>query len=130
MGPKQEKKSEEKVKSAGIVTVRTTRETKPYTVKQALNTRTGKMLPSEVALSKCNMYNIQHQITKRSCLLFVVKGFVSSIVNLILCCTVKGILNADNCTFKDLEKGSTMLIGDAVQHKLVIVEYDNSLQRK
>lgn len=52
MGPKEEKKSEEKVKSAGIITVRTTRETRPYTVEQALDTRTGEMVSSQLAHSQ------------------------------------------------------------------------------
>ena len=33
MGPKKVEKSEEKVKSVGIITIKTTRETVPYTVK-------------------------------------------------------------------------------------------------
>lgn len=55
MGPKEEKKSEEKVKSAGIVTVRTTRETRPYTVTQALDTTTGLLLPAHISLSTCDV---------------------------------------------------------------------------
>jgi len=52
MGPKQETKSEEKVKSAGIITIRTTRDTRPYTVKQARDTMTGKMLAPEEAVGE------------------------------------------------------------------------------
>ncbi|XP_067948243.1 dystonin-like isoform X2 [Watersipora subatra] len=87
MGPKEEKKSEEKVKSAGIITVRTTRETKPYTVQQALDTSTGEMISAEQACRQ-------------------------------------GILDPDYGTYKDLKKGTIMMIGDAVQRNLVEIEYE------
>jgi len=49
MGPKKEKVTEEKVKSSGIITLRATRETRPYTVQQVLDTRTGEMIPARLA---------------------------------------------------------------------------------
>ena len=47
--------SEEKVKSAGIITVKTTRETRPYLVVNALDTKTGEMLSAELAFGKSVM---------------------------------------------------------------------------
>jgi len=37
---------------------------------------------------------------------------------------VRGILDSDHGTYKDLEKGTVMLIGDAVEHRLVDIEYE------
>ena len=60
MGPKQEKKSEEKVKSAGIITVRTTRETRAYSVQQALDTRTGEVISAKLAYGELAQYTSYH----------------------------------------------------------------------
>ena len=33
-------------------------------------------------------------------------------------------MDPDHGTYKDLEKGTVMLIGDAVQHRMVDIEYE------
>ena len=42
----------------------------------------------------------------------------------LVCFAVRGILDPDHGTYKDLEKGTVMLIGDAVQHRMVDIEYE------
>ncbi|XP_067932421.1 serine-rich adhesin for platelets-like isoform X2 [Watersipora subatra] len=89
MGPKKVETSEEKVKSVGIITIKTMRETMPYTVKAAKDTRNNQM------------YHI-FQATRRK------------------------ILDSEKGTFTDLQTGSKMLMGDAIDLGLVEVDYDTS----